>query len=196
MMKDERNAVFRSDAMRRFGEARARAVLPRFISPRVVAWLWVLIALFGAGGALVWLARVPVYASGSAVVVSREVSAKYGREGLMVVAFLPPEQLPRLRAGQQMSLLLQNGERFSPRILEVEPEVSSPSEARERFVLNQSLTASIVAQPVAVALAQFEPLNSGLPPDAYAGSIARADVQTGNRRIISLLPVIGKLFAD
>jgi hypothetical protein len=195
-MKDERREIFRPDARRRFGEARERTVLPRFVSPRFIAGLWTLIALFLAGGLLAWLARIPVYASGSAVVVDRQASAQYSDGGIVVAAFLPPENLSRLYAGQQLLLQLKSGERLRRQVFSVEPLIMSPAEAQKRFALNNALAASVGAQPSAVALCRLEPLPNDLPPDAYIGSIGRVEVETGTRRVISLMPLVGRFFVE
>lgn len=182
--------------MRRFGEAKQKTVLPRFISPRLIAGLWILLALFLACGVLAWLARIPVYASGTAIVVDRQASAEYAREGLVVAAFLPPENLPRLRAGQTTFLQLKSGERLRRQIISVEPQVSSPAAAQQRFALANGVATSVVAQPSAVALVQLEPLAAGAQASSYVGSVGRVDVETGTRRVISLLPVIGRFFSE
>ena len=194
MMEDKRRAIFRADAMRRFGEARERTVLPRFASPRLVAGLWLLIALFLAGGMLAWLARIPVYASGSAVVFDRQATVRFSRDGLIVAAFLPPETLNRLRAGQPLLLQLKSGERLHSQVFYVEPQVTSPADIRQRFALTEGVAAMVANEPSAVALAQLESPPPALSTDAYAGSTGRAEVETGTRRVISLLPLVGRFF--
>lgn len=181
--------------MRRLSANRERTVLPRFVSPRLVAGVWMLLVLLMACGALAWLTRIPVYTSGSAFICDRQTGARYARDGLIVAAFLPPESLARLRAGQQVSLRLNSGERLRSQIFYVEPEVNSPAQVRERFAPGAA-AASLVAQPSAVALAQLETQAGMLPPDAYAGSTARIEVETGTRRVIALLPLVGRFFRD
>jgi hypothetical protein len=195
-MEDKRRAIFRADAMRRFGEARDRTVLPRFASPRVVAGLWLLIALFPAGGMLAWLARIPVYASGSAVVFDRQAASRFARDGTIVAAFFPPETLSRLRAGQPLLLQLKSGERLHSQVFYVEPQVNSPAGVRQRFAIGEEVAAMVASQPSAVVLAKLETPQNALSPDAYAGSVGRAEVETGTRRVISLLPLVGRFFGD
>jgi hypothetical protein len=193
-MEDKKRAIFRADAVRRFGEARERTVLPRFASPRVVAGLWILIALFLIVGILAWLARIPVYASGSAIIFDRQTASRFARDGTIVAAFLPPETLSRLRAGQPLLLQLKSGERLHSQVFYVEPQVNSPAEVRQRFALDEGVAVTVASQPSAVALAQLEMPQNALSPDAYAGSMGRAEVQTGTRRVISLLPLVGRFF--
>jgi hypothetical protein len=194
-MEEQRRHIFRADAMRRLGANRERTVLPRFVSPRLVAGVWMLLLLLAACGALAWLARIPVYTSGSAVIYDRYTRVSSERDGLGVVAFLPPESLTRLRAGQTALLQLNSGQRLRSQIFYVEPEVKSPAQVRQLFALDAAAGA-LVTQPSVVAVAQLETQPDMLPTHAYAGSIARIEVETGTRRVISLLPLVGRFFRD
>ncbi|MGH2598775.1 MAG: hypothetical protein ACRDJ9_05240, partial [Dehalococcoidia bacterium] len=68
-MSGAADTVFRTRALRSYLEDRERSVLPRFVSPRAFLALWLLLGLFAGAGFTAWLARVPVYAGGPAVVV-------------------------------------------------------------------------------------------------------------------------------
>ena len=68
-MSDAKRSIFRVEAMRRYAQHRETAVLPRFVSPRTFRCLWVLIGVLAVSGGLASFAQVPVYASGSAIVV-------------------------------------------------------------------------------------------------------------------------------
>lgn len=68
-MKDSRRSIFRNDAVRRYVESREKSVLPRLVSPRTFIYLWFLLGLLGMSSIVAWFARVPMYASGSAIVV-------------------------------------------------------------------------------------------------------------------------------
>jgi hypothetical protein len=47
---------------------------------------------------------------------------------------------------------------------------------------------------MAIAIARLEKRADGMPASYYLGGVYQADVETGSRRCVSLLPVIGKLF--
>jgi hypothetical protein len=183
-MTDRSNpSIFRAEALQRYVQQQEKQVLPRFISPRSFVLLWVVLGLLGVAVGLAWLSRIPVYTSGSAAVVN-EGEDGYG--GAFLVAFFPPDSLPQLREGQALLVRLGREGQHLPRpIIEVAPEILSPEVARERFGLDSG-TALVVDQPAAVAIAELEPVPAGLPASSYAGSVLRADVEVGSRRVLSL----------
>jgi hypothetical protein len=149
-----------------------------------------------ATGFLAWLAEVPVYTLGSAVVVNKGDANQSIVDDLLVVAFMPPESLRRLRIGQTLLLHVDGVEkRVAGPIMAVEPEVSSPEMVQKRFALSAS-AASAITQPSAVAMTRLGPIQSGLPSAAYIGSVFRAEIEVGSRRVISLLPLIGRFFGE
>lgn len=183
--------IYRADALRRYAEGRQQAVLPRFVRPRTFALLWALAALLAAGVGLACVARVPVFASGVAVLVGAQ-----GREGetVEVVAFLPAESLSRLHAGQPMFVEAGGaGPRLRLRVAAVEPEVLSPDAARARFAA--APTTALVG-PSAVAVARLEGARAALPARAYGGSVTRVEVEVGSRQVITLLPLVGRAFVE
>jgi hypothetical protein len=195
-MQEANRSIFRVDALQRYTHHREAAVLPRQISPCTFRCLWLLLGLLVASTILAWCARVPVYASGSAVMIDGGNSSPATTEEVLIVAFIPPEHLWRLRVGQV--LLLQFDGRSKPLgtpIMAVEPEVSSPQMARRRFGLGES-AAQAIAHPSAIALARLQPLPSGLPAAAYVGSIFRAQIEVDSRRVISMLPLLGQFFGE
>jgi hypothetical protein len=183
--------IYRADALRQYAQGRQQPILPRFVRPRTFALLWVLAVLLAAGVGLAWVARVPVFASGVAVLVGAQ-----GHEGetIEVVAFLPAESLSRLRAGQPMFVEAGGaGQRLRLRVAAVEPEVLSPDAARARFA---STPTGALVGPSAVAVARFEGARATLPASAYAGSVARVEVEVGSRQVITLLPLVGRAFVE
>jgi hypothetical protein len=192
-MKDSRHSIFRDDAVRRYVEGRERSVLPRLISPSTFIYLWFLLGLLVISSLVAWFTRVPVYASGSAVVV-RWRSNQDTPEGIVVAAFFPPQHLSSLRTTQKLFLHFDAiGDRLSRSIIAVEPEISSPDAAQKQFALNPG-AAKGITQPVAVVIAQLEPIPTSSPASAYLGSVGRTDVEVGSRRAVSLLPLIGQFF--
>lgn len=193
-MTDPGRTIFRPEAYRRYIHSREQAVLPRFVSPPTFLFLWMLLGLLAAGGLVAWLAEVPVYAAGPAAVVDGKRLNAASADAAMLVAFLPPGELPGLRAGQRLFVHPDaGGERTSSSILAVEPGITSPEAAAERFGLAPGAAAALT-QPAAVAIARFEPAPGGLPAAAYLGSVYQVEVEVGSRRLISLLPVVGGFF--
>jgi hypothetical protein len=193
-MNEAKRSIFRVDALRRYAQSREEPVLLRLVSPRMFLCLWILLGLLLIGGFLAWLAQVPVYASGSAVVVDGRGKTPSIGDEVLVVAFVPPEHLRRLRVGQMLLLEIGGvGKRSGRSIIAVEPEIIGPDMAQRRFALNAGATPAIT-QPSAIAIARLDPLITGLPAAAYVGSIYRAEIEVGSRRAISLLPLIGHFF--
>jgi hypothetical protein len=195
-MEDAGRPIFRADAVRRYIDSREESVLPRLVSPRIFVFLWLLFGLLAAGGFVAWLAHVPVYASGPGVVVDWTSNASPNPDGVGVVAFVPPEHLPRLRAGQPLFLELGDGrERVRTPIVAVEPTVISPEAARRRFALGAA-AAPQITQPAAAAIARWTAPPTGLAASSYVGSVYHADIEVGSQRVISLVPLLGRWFAE
>jgi hypothetical protein len=205
-MNESHGSIFRAGALKRHLQGRGKLVLPAFVSPRSFVFLWMLLALALAAGALAWFANVPLYASGVAVVVdgararlhndTAEPTSGGATEGPVLITFLPPAHLARLKAGQPLFLQLDAPrERVRRNLIAVEPELLSPETARERFHLDAG-SAAAITRPSAVAVASFEPAPRGLPASAYLGSVYPVDVEIGSQRLPSLLPLIGRFFGD
>lgn len=200
-MDDTRNSIFRASAVERHLQRQEEAVLPRFISPPTWICLWLLLGLLMAGGVVAWSARTPVFTSGSALVGiwPERLDSVYGQVGpgeIVVIAFLPPEYLSRLRPGQTLFLQPDRaGGRPGSKVIAVAPDIVSPEAARKMFAINAG-DARPLTQPSAVAIARFEPSPSSLPATSYAGSVYNVEVEVGSRRVISFLPLIGHFLGE
>jgi hypothetical protein len=122
---------------------------------------------------------------------------------LVVVAFLPPQYITKLRTNQKLFLKFDGigdrgafpqGNRFSRTILVVEPQIRSPDSVQKQFALSP-IAAQVITQPVAVAIARLQ-LPAELPAAVYLGSLGRAEVEIDSQRAISLLPIIGQFAQD
>lgn len=192
MDMNTRRSIFRDEAIRRYVESREKSVLPRLVSPRTFLYLWLLLGLLVMSSIIAWFTRIPVYASGSAVVVRWRCKHHSTREAIAVAAFFPAQTRSSLRVNQKLSLRFEAlGEHLNSSIIAVEPGISSPATARKQFGLDTG-AALAVTQPVAVAIAEFKPLPK-VPAPKYLGSLGRAEAEVGSRRAISLLPLIGDL---
>ncbi|MGB0384360.1 MAG: hypothetical protein ACPGWR_06005 [Ardenticatenaceae bacterium] len=210
-MSTTNRSIFRSDAVQRYIEARQKAILPRFVRPRVFAFMWLLLGLLLMSGVTAWVAQVPIYAPGVALAVvvdDRVPSSENERENehenehedenqdqVAVVAFLPPEQLTHLHRGQTLFLQLTEQERVSRSIVAVEPEIMSPAAAQKAFALTDG-AAMLIRQPSAVVQVPLEPLPNDWAASVYAGSVYQVEVEVGSRRLVSLLPVVGEFFGE
>lgn len=188
----ERPSIFRSDALRRYAAGQAVPVLPRFVMPRALIWLWLLIGLFGGVSVIAWFAQVPVYVSGTALLVP-EAGTSPGAGQPLVVALLPPDSRLEIQAGQPILVRLPGtGDTIRRSIDAVAPQASSPAEVAQRYQLVAG-TAAAVTGPTLVATAQLSPVPGGLSPSTYAGAVGQVDVEVGSRRVISFLPLAGRV---
>lgn len=197
-MRDAQRSIFRANAVQDYLGGRRAAVLPRFISPSHLAFLWVAFGLLAAiGGGSLYFVKIPIFATGSAIVSPRADGEGAARRDPQVVVLLPPEHLVSLRAGQETRLQSSSrngepGERLSASIVRVEPKVVDPDAARERF-LPGAATGPLTG-PVAVALARVEPWSDVPPASLREGTAYDADVEIESRRVVSLLPIVGRWF--
>jgi len=198
-MNSTNRSIFRSDAVQRYIEARQKAILPRFVRPRMFAFMWLLLGLLLASGVTAWMTQVPIYVQGVGVVVHDGAPSSENEheneDQMAVVAFLPPEQLSHLHSGQTLFLHLTEQERVSRSIVAVEPEIISPAAAQKAFGLTEGAAMAIL-QPSAVVEVPLEPLPKDWALSAYAGTVYQVEVEVGSRRLVSLLPVVGDFFGE
>lgn len=189
--QEGRRTIFRQRAVKHYLEGREGDVLPQFISPRSFYLLWVVFALLVismAAGA--YFAKIPIYATGSAVAVEENSNGNSS-----MVAFLPPKYLEELKRGEGDQELLvrlgSDGERQAISVSSVIPEVVSPEEAKDRFGLSDAQK-SAVRKSAVVTVAPLEELPQGL----NATRAYQAEVEVGSQRVISLVPVVGESFEE
>ncbi|WP_096588056.1 hypothetical protein [Calothrix sp. NIES-2098] len=186
-MTNPPRSIFREDAVRRYLEGREKSILPRLVSPRTFIYLWFMLGLLGMSSIIAWLTKVPVYASGTAVVV-RWKDKKVTPEGIVVAAFFEPQQIANLPKTKKLFLNFADRGARTAAIIAVEPEIVSPDTIQKRFAIAQ------ITGPSAIAIAQLEPIDKNLPAAAYLGSVGDAQAEVGSQRLISLLPLIGQFF--
>lgn len=168
-------------------QAKAQAVLPRFIAPPAPLCLWLLLLCFMALGGLLFLTRVPVYRNGVATVVD-------SKNEQLIVAFFPPESQSEIRTGQNLSLKLDpDGPPLVRAIAAIEPEILSPAEAHKKFNPGGDRDRAYQT-PAAIAIARLGRPSEKLPASAYEGSVVEARIEVGSQRLLALLPVVGRFF--
>jgi hypothetical protein len=191
-MSSAKHHLFRPEAIQRYIKSKEKAVLPRFVSPNTHTFLWFLLGLLMASILFTWLVEIPVFASGAAVIVSRSTLTQTTSDSAWFVVFLPADILPHLRFGQNLFMQMGN-KRTATTIIDIEEETISPEVARNRFNLGFT-EHSVFTKPVAVAYAPSVIAPGNLSPNLYQGSIFEVDIEIGARRVITLLPVIGRFF--
>jgi hypothetical protein len=176
--------IFRANAIRSYIAGREETVFPRFVSPRVFIYLWILMALLLSMVMVAWYIKYPIYDSAMAIATGDNSSQAAARVKLVVL--LPPT----MQIDGPLILTSAQG-RLNTTVLQLSSQAVSPKEFRERFALDPAVEL-LVSQPVKVAVIEAE--NPGLPADLYNGGFFQVNVQTGSQRVISMVPVIGKYF--
>jgi hypothetical protein len=195
-MKSATTQIFRADAARRYMESQEKTVLPRLLSPPVFIGLWILLGLLVIVGGVSWFARVPEYVSCPAVVVDWRDRVPSVAGDTAVVAFLPPASSARVKSGQRLFVQFEAaGGRLSQPISFVDSQIISPDAAHKQFALNAS-AAPAITRPAAVAVARLEAPPDGTLAAAHVGSVYQVEIEVGARRLVSLLPILGQLFAE
>ena len=181
-------SIFRARALQSHMAGKEETILPKMVRPKVFIFLWILVGLLMAASLLAWLTKVPIYHAGTAVVTTS------GKDEVALLVMVAPNDLPYLQINQPVRVDVA-GSTLSYPIMSVEPEIMSPSAVQQQFSLPVG-TVGIVTQPIAVAIARFEPLPGNLPPSAYTGSTYSITIETGSRRVLSLIPLLGQFFQD
>jgi hypothetical protein len=189
-MPEPNSTIFRERALRVYLENKQKIVVPRFVQPAAMRFLWALVGLLALGAALAWFTEVPVHVSGTGLLVKSEPDSQ-SRSSVVLLSLLPPHSLARLEPDQRVLARIDgSNERVVARVSSVEVQVLSPDAIRERFALSDAL-GGLVTGPAAVAVAEIEAVPGGLPAATFAGSASRVDVTVGTRRLISLAPLPG-----
>ena len=185
-MKSSR-PIFRPEAVRRYAEAREQSVLPRFVVPRIMAALWAIVVLLILSGVAVWFTSAPVYVSGPAFVVDTGNKSVNIEEETALLVLLPPEAQRALEEGKTILLIRLNdsSKPLQGKIVTFAKDALEANSILEEFDLDNH-PAVAKAQPAAVAIVRLE----DMPANDHVGTIFRADMQVGSRRIASLLPLM------
>jgi hypothetical protein len=190
-MTASKRTIFRDKALPHYEQSRNKTVLPRYVSPPVFVFLWVLLGLLAIAGVAAWLGQVPTYVAASGIILEPSSTTQQGSAEAVVVIFVPATPSLTLRPGLPVQLQIgSTGPQLATTIATVTPGVISPSEARAQYALG-GVAAAVITQPSVAVTARLGP---GISAQVYAGSIVSAQVQVGTQSVLSLLPGLGSLF--
>jgi hypothetical protein len=183
-------SIFRANALKHYLQSGEKTALPRFINLPTALLLWLLLALLLLEGALAWSDEIPMYISVQGIVLAADQHyASADHDDAFALVFLAPGDTHALRPGSPVRVHIgQAGPPVSSEIVRLEPGITSPFEACQRYHLGDSC-ALLVPQPSIVVLVRIK----GLSATTYAGSQLTAEIQVGSQRIITLIPGIGEL---
>jgi hypothetical protein len=193
-MVNQRTAIYRSEALRRYMTRHEKSVFPKLIAPRTFLYLWLIVGLLFIGGLCALFADIPIYAPALAVVVEADKDQTQNAKEVRVVLLLSPEYLTKVEVNQRVFLRMNRGDALiSSQISNIEPRVVSAGDARSRFALSGN-AANRVNDATAVALIPAGVLPGARDAASYVGTSGEAQVEIGRRRLISFLPFVGRFF--
>jgi hypothetical protein len=185
---------FRTEALahRLQQKSHHRTVLsfPKQMSRVVVITLWSLLSLLVAAGGVTCMPSVPVSAAGLAIVTTDTGSDG----GAPILAVLMQEEYhERLAPGNSANVLLgAMGAGLEGTVVSVEPELLSTTDVGKRLELPASAL-SMMQGPVSLAWVQ---LDGATMSDLGIDTFGRADLEVGERRAGSFLPLLGRFFEE
>jgi hypothetical protein len=178
--------IFRQTAVESYRRRSERDIVPRLTSAPVLACFWALLAVLVAGAAVTWSLRVPSYVAAPGVVLPPEEALP--ERPPAAVLFLPVDRAADVRAGQHVRAESGSTRTYVEGVVQkVERQPVGPAAARDRYGANLRELLGEPSIPVIVRLRTM------LPATAYAGVHVTARVETGSRRMLSLLPGLGSV---
>ena len=181
-----KSSIFRSKTVQKYMQNREKSVLPRVVAPSVFAFIWIILTLLIAAGAVVWLGKVPQYLSGSGIVLTPGTSIQVNQEATAVI-LLPASDGVQLRAGLPVQVQVgQSGPQVNRTIDSISQNLLSPSDVHQNF----GLTSTEPSLTVTVGL------GPSIPAQLYAGSLIQVRIQVGSQSVLALFPVVNTLLKN
>lgn len=193
-MDHSSRSVFRPDALRRYAQGRQETFLPRFVTPRVFRYFWMLILLFLLSGISTWFISIPVYASGTAIIVENDQTVVDIPHKMMVLALFPPEHHSDIHQAQSLVLTF-NTTQGAHTIADFEPTVISSVEAQKHFALPTSTSMPLTDHGTLV-IAPLDLFPGTIPTTAYFDDVGQAHIKIGTRRLLETIFIRGKDAGD
>ncbi|HEU4391918.1 MAG TPA: hypothetical protein VFV34_29295 [Blastocatellia bacterium] len=179
---------FRPVALRRYQNRSESQATLKIDSSRRVAMLWPGLLLLLASGVAVWSRAVPVYVSADAVragivVTSQPVDSREPGAKLPLLLFVRPEKLSCFSPGKRV-VLIASQLRVSATVVAIEPPTVSLAALREKFGVTRE---AAPADPRAIVV---------IHPETDAGALDPGEirVEAGERRLVAMLPLVGRIF--
>jgi len=156
---------------------------PRVLAAPLFIFCWFLLAIVITAGITAWFGQIPVYVTGSGIILDTNASTGGGDARATALIFLSPSPSLQLHVGMPIQVRTM-GSDVNGIIDTVEPRFLSPSQIRQRYALSGASFWSIT-QPSLVVTAR---LDAGISRRLNPGSPVQAQLHGGSRRLISLFP--------
>jgi hypothetical protein len=176
--------IFRSKTLEKYMQNREKNVLPRIIAPPVFVFNWIVLVLLIASSIAVWQGQIPVYITGSGVILDTSRIAHQGDRATAAI-LLPANAIAYIRPGLPVQVQVgQAGPLLHRTIDQVGQNLLSPDEVRKRYGFE-------VTDPSLIATVE---LGSAVSRHLYVGSPIRAQIQIGSQSLLTLFPGIHGLW--
>lgn len=171
-MQTHRDSVFRADALRFFRDQQEETVVPRWVAPRTLWSVWLLVVLLSVALGFAWWVRVPTFVAGQAVVDGNAVGS-----GLVIL--LPAAAEGELRTPFRVWVALGGKQARVPVWVEHgRPERLAPLHVMARYGLCG------IDQPMVAVRAVLPDDLAPLPVDR----VFRVHLETETKRLWHMLP--------
>ncbi|GCE23454.1 hypothetical protein [Dictyobacter kobayashii] len=180
-----RPSPYRERALKHYSQQNQEAVVPRLISLRTAAVLWIVLAVLLIAVVVSWFGQIPMFTTASGIVLGQ----KTAHEAQGVYIFIPANQLNTIQAGMPVRVQVGlNGPDFTTTVESVDKKVMTPTDARQQFNLGSSGW-GVIEEPSVVVTVKNSSANL---LKSFAGSVINAQIQIGTRPVLSLIPGISQ----
>ncbi len=180
-----KRSIFRDQAVQKYRQVQEKSVLPRIVAPPVFLFFWILLVILTAGGIVAWMGQVPLYITGSGVILDRDVVPGQGSDEAVAVVPFDANDVSHIHRGLSSEVQIGSiGREFTRPVDTVSSALLSPSEIHQRYGLEMADPARIISIRLGGAISKH----------IYAGSPVHVQIQVGSRRLLSLFPVLGSLW--
>ncbi|HLI70039.1 MAG TPA: hypothetical protein VKV19_09815 [Ktedonobacteraceae bacterium] len=182
-----RQSIFREKALKHYTQGKKKDILPNFSSIPATVFVWALLGSLIMTGLVSWYVQVPVYLPGNGFVLGHLQQALVGNNEISVLAFFPPNELAKLRAGQPVKILIDtNSPQMNGVVAQVLPEATTLATAFKHYGLNLGNVGSQTLQAVALIA-----LSASLSTTLSTGSSVVIEVNTGTESMFSAISGLG-----
>src|SRR5690349_1887439 len=146
-MQHNQRMIFRQKAWKAYVDKQEQAVLPRFVTPRVFVFCWLLFALLLSAGGLAWWETVPVYTAGSGILLEQPLASHPASHEMVALIFVSASHALSIQQGASIHLQVDKAGPDGNGLVErVESSLISPQDARRRYSLNGT-AALLITRP-------------------------------------------------
>lgn len=183
-MTTTKHTIFRTEAIQRYTQSREQAVLPRFIRPRTLLLMWIMILLLLISASLSWFVQIPIYIEANAIVTVDE----QGEAHLLTLI----SETDQLTLSQSTLWLIDSmGDRQAQPIIQTSEEIYSPLALQTQYPKYATSLAQLATHPVQIVVSTYQ-LDAA--PSTQDGRHVAVEIETGSQRLIALFPFIGTYF--